>query len=85
MKEVEIFTDGACSKNPGLGGWGAILRYKDTEKEISGFEKETTNNRMELTALIKALEMLKFPCKVIFPFTLFCNTSFVSSALFLFS
>lgn len=64
MKEVEIFTDGACSGNPGPGGWGAILRYKSTEKELSGFESKTTNNRMELTALIKALEMLKVPCKV---------------------
>lgn len=64
MKQVEIFTDGACSGNPGPGGWGAVLRYKGTEKEISGYEKETTNNRMELTAFIKALEMLKFPCEV---------------------
>lgn len=64
MKQVEIFTDGACSGNPGPGGWGAVLRYKGTEKEISGSEKETTNNRMELTAFIKALEMLKFPCEV---------------------
>lgn len=64
MKQVEIFTDGACSGNPGPGGWGAVLRYKGTEKEISGHEKETTNNRMELTAFIKALEMLKFPCEV---------------------
>lgn len=64
MKQVEIFTDGACSGNPGPGGWGAVLRYKGTEKEISGHEKKTTNNRMELTAFIKALEMLKFPCEV---------------------
>lgn len=64
MKNVEIFTDGACSGNPGPGGWGCILRYKQTEKEISGGEKNTTNNRMELTALIKGLECLKEPCEV---------------------
>lgn len=56
---VQIYTDGACSGNPGPGGWGAILRYKKTDKEISGFEENTTNNRMELTAAIKALESLK--------------------------
>ncbi len=64
LKYVEIFTDGACSGNPGPGGWGAILRYGDKEKELSGGEKETTNNRMELTAVIKALSALKEPCKV---------------------
>jgi ribonuclease HI len=61
---VEIFTDGACSGNPGPGGWGAILRYGDTEKELSGGAAETTNNRMELTAAIEALEALKRPCTV---------------------
>ena len=61
---VEIFTDGACSGNPGKGGWGAILRYKGVEKELSGFEKDTTNNRMELTATIVALKNLKRPSKV---------------------
>ena len=65
MKRVHIFTDGACKGNPGPGGWGAILRYGDLEKEISGGEASTTNNRMELTALLKALEMLKEPCHVI--------------------
>lgn len=65
MKEVEIFTDGACKGNPGPGGWGAILRYRGVEKEISGGEKATTNNRMELTALIKALECLREPCRVL--------------------
>lgn len=65
MKTVEIFTDGACSGNPGPGGWGAILRYGDHIKELSGGESETTNNRMELTAVIKALEALKYPCHVI--------------------
>lgn len=64
MKLVELFTDGACSGNPGKGGWGAILRYMGHEKEISGGEKETTNNRMELTAVIRGLSMLKEPCSV---------------------
>ena len=63
-KEVTVFTDGACSGNPGPGGWGAILRYKGHEKELSGGEAGTTNNRMELTALIRALEQLKEPCLV---------------------
>lgn len=61
---VEIFTDGACSGNPGPGGWGAVLRYGKTEKEISGHEAESTNNRMELMAAIAALESLKRPCRV---------------------
>ena len=64
MKELEIFTDGACRGNPGPGGWGALLRYGDHEKEIYGGEPETTNNRMELTAAIEALSTLKQPCKV---------------------
>ena len=64
MEEVTIYTDGACSGNPGPGGWGAILMYKDTKKEISGAKKDTTNNIMELTAVIEALKLLKFPCKV---------------------
>ena len=64
MKEIQMFTDGACSGNPGPGGWGTILRYKDTEKELSGGEKETTNNRMELTAVIMGLSALKEPCRV---------------------
>ncbi|MDR1062108.1 MAG: ribonuclease HI [Clostridiales bacterium] len=65
MKQVEIYTDGACSGNPGgPGGWGAILSYMGREKEISGFEPNTTNNRMELMAAIKALECLKEPCGV---------------------
>ena len=61
---VEIFTDGACSGNPGPGGWAAILRYRDNERELSGAEPETTNNRMELMAAIAALEALKRPCDV---------------------
>ncbi len=64
MKHVEIFTDGACSGNPGPGGWGAILRYRGVEKELSGAEPETTNNRMELMAAIAALEALKEPVEV---------------------
>lgn len=65
MGEVEIFTDGACSGNPGPGGWGVILRYKDNEKELSGGAAETTNNRMELTAVIEALKALRRECAVI--------------------
>ena len=64
MKYIKIFTDGACSGNPGPGGWGAVLRYGDVEKELSGGEKNTTNNRMELTACIEALKALKEPCEV---------------------
>lgn len=64
MKKIEVFTDGACSGNPGPGGWGAILRYGGQEKELSGGEDATTNNRMELTAVIKALSALKEPCEV---------------------
>ena len=64
MKHVEIYTDGACRGNPGKGGWGAILKYGDKIKEISGGERETTNNRMELTAAIEALKLLKEPCQV---------------------
>ncbi len=64
-KQVYLFTDGACRGNPGPGGWGAILRYKDTEKELSGGEEKTTNNRMELLGAISGLEALKEPCHVI--------------------
>jgi len=63
-KRIEIFTDGACSGNPGPGGWGAILRYKQVEKELSGGSRQTTNNRMELTAVVEALRALKEPCRV---------------------
>jgi ribonuclease HI len=62
MKTVQLYTDGACSGNPGPGGWGCILRYGGREKEFSGGEEQTTNNRMELTAVIKGLEALKEPC-----------------------
>lgn len=77
MKEVDIFTDGACSGNPGPGGWGAVLRYKGNEKEISGGEKNTTNNRMELTAVIEALKLLKEPCSV----TLCTDSKYVADGL----
>ena len=77
MKQIEIFTDGACSGNPGPGGWGAILRYEGHEKELSGGEKETTNNRMELTAVISALKALKEPCEV----TLTTDSKYVCDAV----
>ena len=77
MKKIEIFTDGACSGNPGPGGWGAILRYEGHEKELSGGEKETTNNRMELTAVISALKALKEPCEV----TLTTDSKYVCDAI----
>ena len=63
-KIVEIFTDGACSGNPGPGGWGAVLRYGEVEKEMNGGEPETTNNRMELMAAIMAIEAVKRPCEI---------------------
>ncbi len=65
VKTVEIFTDGACSGNPGPGGYGAILRYNGIEKELFGGESNTTNNRMELTGVIEALKILKEPCNVV--------------------
>ncbi len=65
MDNVIIYTDGACSGNPGPGGWGSILMYKDKKKEISGGAKETTNNIMEMTAVIEALKLLKYPCDVL--------------------
>lgn len=77
MKNVEIFTDGACKGNPGPGGWGAILRYNGFEKEISGGEPNTTNNRMELCAVIEALSMLKEKCHV----TLYSDSQYVCNAL----
>ncbi len=77
MKHIEIFTDGACSGNPGPGGWGAILRYGSNEKELSGGEKQTTNNRMELTAVIEALSALKEPCRV----TLTTDSKYVCDAI----
>ncbi len=74
---VEIFTDGACSGNPGAGGWGAVLRHNGREKELAGGEKETTNNRMELTAVIEALSALKKPCRV----TLTTDSQYVANAV----
>jgi len=64
MKSIEIYTDGACLGNPGPGGWGALLRYRSTERELSGYESQTTNNRMELMAAIMALETLTEPCQI---------------------
>jgi ribonuclease HI len=64
LKHIKIFTDGACSGNPGPGGWGAVLQWGDHEKELSGGEPDTTNNRMEMVAAIKALEALKGQCRV---------------------
>lgn len=64
MKKIDIFTDGACSGNPGIGGWGSILRFNGFEKELSGAENPTTNNRMELMAAIEALQALKETCEV---------------------
>jgi len=64
MKKVTIYTDGACSGNPGPGGWGAILMYNDTSKEISGANKDTTNNIMEITAVLESLKLLKEECEV---------------------
>lgn len=64
MKKVILYTDGACSGNPGVGGWGAVLMYKNAEKRISGADGSTTNNRMEVTAVIEGLKCLKEPCEV---------------------
>lgn len=76
MEEVTIYTDGACSGNPGPGGWGAILMYKENKKEISGGKKDTTNNVMELTAVIEALKLLKYQCKV----KLYSDSAYVVNA-----
>ena len=77
MKKVDVFTDGACQGNPGPGGWGAILRNNGVEKELSGGDPETTNNRMELMAVISALEALKEPCEV----TLCSDSQYVCNAI----
>ena len=76
LKKVDIFTDGACSGNPGPGGWGAILRYGKHELELSGGEASTTNNRMELTAVIEALKKLKEKCEV----TIYTDSKYVADA-----
>ena len=77
MKHVDIYTDGACRGNPGRGGWGAILVYHGHEKELSGGEAQTTNNRMELTAAIVALETLKEPCEV----TLYSDSKYMIDSI----
>lgn len=77
MKKIELYTDGACSGNPGPGGWGCVLIYKGIEKELSGGEAQTTNNRMELMAVIKGLEALKESCAV----TLYSDSKYVIDAL----
>lgn len=74
---VEMYTDGACSGNPGAGGWGTILRCRGTEKELSGGEKETTNNRMELTAVIEGLRALKRSCAV----TIYTDSQYVANGV----
>ena len=76
MKKVAIYTDGACSYNPGPGGWGCVLIYKDIQKEFSGYEDNTTNNKMELTAVIEALKKLKEPCEV----DLYSDSAYVCNA-----
>lgn len=76
MEEITIYTDGACSGNPGPGGWGAILMFGNTKKEISGGLDNTTNNVMELTAVIESLKMLKRPCKV----DLYSDSAYVVNA-----
>lgn len=77
LKHVDIYTDGSCRGNPGVGGWGAVLVYRGHEKELCGGEKMTTNNRMELTAVIAALEALREPCEV----TLTSDSKYVIDAL----
>ena len=76
MEKVVIYTDGACSGNPGPGGWGSILMYKENKKEIAGVKKDTTNNIMELTAVIEGLKLLKFPCEV----ELYSDSAYVVNA-----
>lgn len=77
MKKITIYTDGACKGNPGPGGWGAVLLYKDHEKEISGFEDATTNNRMEMLAVIEALRSLKEHCEV----SLYTDSTYVMKGM----
>ena len=77
MKEVTIYTDGACSGNPGPGGWGAILQYGDVRKELSGGEAQTTNNRMELMGAISALSALNEPCMVV----LYTDSQYIANAI----
>ncbi len=77
VNNVEIYTDGACRGNPGPGGWGALLMYGDSEKEICGGQQDTTNNRMELTAAIEALKLLKRPCEL----TLYTDSQYVRKGI----
>lgn len=77
LKEIQIYTDGACKGNPGPGGWGAVLKYNGHRKEISGFAANTTNNRMEILAVIKALEELKEPCNI----DIFSDSQYVCNAV----
>lgn len=77
MKKVEIYTDGSCKQNPGPGGWGAVLVYRGRELELSGGQADTTNNRMELTAVIEALRKLREPCQV----TLTTDSKYVSDGI----
>lgn len=77
LDKIEMYTDGACSGNPGPGGWGTILRFGSAEKELSGGERSTTNNRMELTAAIEALSALKEPCRV----TLTSDSKYLTDAV----
>ena len=77
LKKVVIYTDGACRGNPGNGGWGAILNYNDKTKEIKGFASNTTNNIMELTAVIKSIELLKEPCQI----TVFTDSKYVQNGI----
>ena len=77
MKQITIYTDGACSGNPGPGGWGAILQYKDTERELSGGEKLTTNNRLELLGAISAISALKEPCEI----ALYTDSQYIANAI----
>lgn len=76
MKEITIYTDGACSGNPGPGGWGAVLMYGGKRKELSGSEKLTTNNRMEILSVVEALKVLREPCKV----TVYSDSAYVVNA-----
>lgn len=77
MKTIEIYSDGACSGNPGPGGWGALLRWNDVQRELSGGEADTTNNRMELMGAISAFEILKEPCQVDF----YTDSQYITKAL----
>ena len=77
LDKIEMYTDGACSGNPGPGGWGTILRFGSAEKELSGGERSTTNNRMELTAVIEGFKALKRPCDV----TLYTDSKYVADAI----